>query len=94
MSTRKQDRGRFSSKRKMEAVVRLLGGADLDLLSRELGVTAGKLSEWRDAFLASGQAGLKRRPRNGRDEEIRALKAMVGDLTMRLELSHRRRFGG
>ena len=40
MSSRKQDRGRFSSKRKMEAVVRLLGGEDLDLLSRELGVTA------------------------------------------------------
>lgn len=87
MSTRKQDRGRFSSKRKMEAVVRLLGGEDLDLLSRELGVTAGKLSEWRDAFLVSGQAGLKSRPGDGRDEEIRALKAMVGDLTMRLELS-------
>lgn len=57
MSTRKQDQGRFSPKRKMEAVVRLLGGEDLDLLSRELGVTARKLWEWRDAFLASGQTG-------------------------------------
>jgi len=41
MSTRKQDRGRFSSKRKMEAVVRLLGGEDLDLLSREVGARPG-----------------------------------------------------
>gem|GEM_PF-4917128 len=38
------ERGRFSSKRKREAVLRLLRGEDLDLLSRELGVTgAAKL---------------------------------------------------
>ena len=50
MSAAKQDRGRFSSKRKMEAVLRLLGGEDLDLLSRELGVAAGTLSGWRSGF--------------------------------------------
>ena len=32
------DRGRFSSPRKMEPVIRLLRGEDLDTLSRELGV--------------------------------------------------------
>ena len=87
MSAGKQDRGRFSSKRKMEAVLRLLSGEDLDLLSRELGVTAATLSDWRSAFLAGGQAQLKSRQPDPRDREIRALKTMVGDLTMRLELS-------
>lgn len=34
MRAGKQDRGRFSSKRKREAVLRLPGGEDPDLLSR------------------------------------------------------------
>lgn len=46
----------------MEAVLRILRGEDLDSLSRELGVTAATLSEWRDDFLAAGQAGLKLSP--------------------------------
>jgi hypothetical protein len=35
---------RFFAKRKAEAVLRLLRGESLELLSRELGVTAGKLN--------------------------------------------------
>ena len=35
------DRGRWSSRRKMEVVLRALRGEDLDALSRELRVTAG-----------------------------------------------------
>ncbi|GEM_PF-5229307 len=34
----KQDKGRFSSKRKTEVVLRLLRGEDLEALSREYGV--------------------------------------------------------
>jgi hypothetical protein len=34
------ERGRFSSQRKTAAVLRLLRGEDLELVSRELGVTA------------------------------------------------------
>ena len=48
--TDSQDRGRFSARRKTEAVLRLLRGEDLDTLSRELGVTAATLSAWRDAL--------------------------------------------
>ena len=33
------DRGRFSSRRKFEAVLRLLRGEDLDKVSRALGVS-------------------------------------------------------
>lgn len=78
--------GRFSAKRKQEAVLRLLRGEDLETLSRELGVTAGTLSEWRDQFLAGAEAALHSRPRDERDEEIARLKAKVGDLTMDNEL--------
>ena len=52
------ERGRFSSPRKTAAVLRLLRGEDLELLSRELGITAATLSGWRDDFLAGGQAAM------------------------------------
>jgi hypothetical protein len=76
----------MSAKRKQSAVLRLLRGEDLELVSRELAVTAAELSAWRDAFLAAGEASLKTRPADGRDVEISRLKAKVGDLTMANEL--------
>jgi transposase len=79
-------RGRWSAKAKREAVLRLLRGEDLDALSRELKVTAAKLSEWRDVFLAGGEAGLKAREPDVRDEEIARLKETLGEVTMRAEL--------
>ncbi len=85
MAKSNTERGRFSSRKKV--VRRVLRGDDLDLVSREAGITAAKVSEWRDQFVASGQAGLKSRAADGRDDELARLKALVGDLTMRLELS-------
>ena len=84
--TDSQDRGRFSARRKTEAVVRLLRGEDLDTLSRELGVVAATLSSWRDAFLDGGTAAMKSRPADDRDELVARLQAKVGQLTMDNEL--------
>lgn len=70
MAKQKEDRGRFSSKRKMDAVLRLLKGETLDAVSRDLGVTAAKLSE----FLKGAEAGLKsREPSPDEDENLRLL---------------------
>ena len=85
-TTDSQDRGRFSARRKTDAVVRLLRGEDLDTLSRELGVTAATLSSWRDSFLDGGRAAMKSRPTDDRDEVIARLQAKVGQLTMDNEL--------
>ena len=79
-------RRRMSAKRRQSAVLRLLRGEDLELVSRELGVTAAELSAWRDAFLAAGEAALKTRPADCREVEIGRLKAKVGELTMANEL--------
>jgi hypothetical protein len=76
----------MSARRKQDAVLRLLRGEDLELLSRQLGVTAAELSGWREAFLAAGEACLKSRPADARDDEIGRLKEKVGDLTMANEL--------
>ena len=79
-------RRRMSARRKQSAVLRLLRGADLELVSRELGVTGAELSAWHATFLAAGEASLKTRPADGRDLEIDRLKAEVGDLTIADEL--------
>lgn len=80
------ERGRFNAQRKTESVLRLLRGEELDTLSRELGVSASTLAGWKEAFLAAGQTGLKSRQPDLRDEENAQLKALVGDLTLRLEI--------
>ena len=79
-------RRRMSARRKQEAVLRLLRGEDVELVSRDLGVTAAELSGWRDCFLAAGTVSLKSRPADERDGEIRQLKEKVGELTMTTEL--------
>jgi hypothetical protein len=64
----------------VSVILELLRGADLDTLSRRHGVTAAKISEWRDAFLAGGEAHLKSRDVVVDDEETRRLKNVVADL--------------
>ena len=78
--------GRFSARRKQEAVLRLLRGEDLEVLSRELGVTAAAVSGWREQFLVAGELTLLSRARDERDEQIARLKAKVGEITMDNEL--------
>ena len=80
------DVGRWSSKRKAEAVLRLFKGEALDAVSRDLKVSTTKLASWRDEFLAAGQAGLKAREPDHRDETIKDLHAKIGELTMDNEL--------
>ena len=79
-------RRRMSAGRKRDAVLRLLRGEDLELVSRDLAVTAAELSGWREQFLAAGEASLRSRPADARDAEIGRLKEKVGDLTMTAEL--------
>lgn len=78
--------GRWSAKRKVSVVLELLRGADLESVSRRHGVTAATLSAWRDEFLASGEAGLRRREVAIESEETRRLKSVVAELATDKEL--------
>ena len=79
--------GRWSARRKAEAVLRQLKGEDLDTLSRQLKVTAATLSEWRDVFLANAVAGLKSREVDGRDDKIAALEKALAETALELSVS-------
>ena len=72
---------RFSAKRKLAAVQRLMRGESLDAVSRDLNVPVHRLTEWRDKVLMSAESALKERERE-RDEEIARLQAKVGEVTM------------
>ena len=48
MTKSKTERGRFSSRKKMNAVLRVLRSDELDLVFREAGITAATVSAWRD----------------------------------------------
>src|SRR4051812_5308244 len=70
--------GRMSRKRKRDAVLRLLRGEDLEILSRALGVTAATLSGWQDTFLSAGESSLATRTER--------LKAKLGEMLLEREL--------
>ena len=77
---------RMTAGRKRDAVLRLLRGEPLEIVARELSVTAADLSAWREAFLEAGAASLKSRERDGRDEKIDRLQSKLGEVLMDNEL--------
>jgi len=80
--------GRMSRLRKTAAVLRLLRGEDLEVVSRSLGVTAATLSGRRDAFLAAGEAALTSRVNSGEALESQRLKAKLGEVLIERDLLH------
>ena len=78
--------GRMSRQRKGDAVLRLLRGEDLEMVSRSLGVTAATLTTWRDSFVAAGEAALASRPTDGETLESERLKARLGEMLLKHEL--------
>ena len=89
---------RMTAGRKRDAVLRLLRGEPLEIVARELAVTAADLSAWREAFLEAGEASLKTRARDDRDEKIDRLQSKLGEVLMDNELLYakidRREAGG
>lgn len=78
--------GRMSRQRKTAAVLRLLRGEDLELVSRSLGVTAATLTNWRATFLAAGEAALTTKPTTGEELENDRLKARLGTALIERDL--------
>jgi hypothetical protein len=77
---------RWSARRKEGVVMRLLRGESLDLLARETSQPAGRISAWREEFLAGGREGLKSRPAPVEDRRLAEAQRKVGELTMDLDI--------
>jgi transposase len=83
-----RSRPRWSAGKKTEAVLRLLRGEPLEVLSRELGIEAHRLAAWRDEFLEAGKQGLKgqRGDRSLEDRQLKEAERKVGQLTLENEI--------
>src|ERR1039458_6115303 len=66
----------WSARRKEGVVMRLLRGESLDLLARESAQPAGRISAWREEFLAGGREGLKSRPAPVEDRRLAEAQRM------------------
>ena len=74
---------RKSASFKTSVVMELLRGETIENISRKHGLTMAELSEWRDAFIANGMDGFKKKP-----EEAKLARAerRIGQLEMELDL--------
>lgn len=77
---------RWSVRRKEGVVLRLLRGESLDLLARETGQPAGRISGWREEFLLAGREGLKSRPAPVEEVALREAQRKVGALSMEVDI--------
>lgn len=76
---------KFFAKHKTEAVLRIFRGESLEIISRELGVPAATLTEWKERFLAAGiQSFAKKTP--AQETEIQRYTAKIGEQSMENEL--------
>jgi transposase len=82
---------RWTATRKQEAVLRLLRGEPLEALSRELGVEAYRLAQWRDRALGGIETALRERQGvDARQLEHEAALKRIGELSMENELLRER----
>ena len=78
--------GRWSAARKVSVILELLRGADQESTSRKHRVTVATLTQWKDRFLAGGEASLKSRESDPDDEEKKRLQCALGSVCMDNEL--------
>ena len=77
---------RWSAQRKVDAVMRLFRGEDLDSVSRDLGIESYRLNEWREEAIRGMEGGFKTRINDPKDEELSRAKRQIGELSMEVEL--------
>ncbi len=77
---------RWTVRRKQEAVLRLLRGESVELLSRALGAEVYRLEAWREKALSGMQMSLKARQGDPLQAELDTAMQRIGELTMHVEL--------
>ena len=77
---------RWSVGRKRGAVLRLMRGESVELLSRELGLPIFKLEQWRQKADAALDGALKEREAEAASTELAAAMQRIGELSMENEL--------
>ncbi len=77
---------RWTVRRKQEAVLRLLRGESVELLSRELGVEVYRLEAWHERAMLGMELSLRERRGDPLQAELDTAMKRVGELTMYVDL--------
>ena len=77
---------RWSKRRKMEAVLRLLRGETLDEVSRDLKVEISRLEAWRDKGIHGIEEAMKEREGDPVQAQLDEAQRRLGELMMEVEL--------
>jgi len=77
---------RWSVARKREVVLRLMRGESAELLSRELGLPAFRLEQWRRKAEAGLEGALREREADPAGGQLAAALRRIGELSMENEL--------
>lgn len=77
---------RWSKRRKMEVVLRLLRGESLDDVSREMKVEISRLEAWRDRGMKGLEESLREREGDPLQAQLDEVNRRLGELTMENEL--------
>jgi len=79
-------RARKSVNVKERAVLRLLKGEDLELVSRDTGFALHELSRWRDEFLLGGRENLKSHSKDPLNAELEQRDKLISKLALENEI--------
>lgn len=81
---------RWSIRRKLAVVQRLVAGESLEIVSREIGVPLYQLEAWRDKALAGMEEALKASVHDPTERKLAEAQRQIGELTMQNELLRER----
>lgn len=81
---------RWSLRRKLAVVQRLVAGESLEIVSREIGVPIYQLEGWRDKALAGMEEALKAHSYDPAERKLADAQRRIGELTMENELLRER----
>ncbi len=81
---------RWSCRRKLEVVQRLIGGESLEIVSRQIGVPIYQIEEWRDRALAGMESALKIRVQDPLEHQLKEAQRRIGEQSMEIELLYER----
>ena len=77
---------RWSKRRKMEVVLRLLRGESLDEVSRDVKVEISRLEEWRDNGIHGLEEAMKEREGDPVQAQLDEAQRRIGEMVMEIEL--------
>ena len=77
---------RKSASSKEQAVLRLLKGEDMEMVSRQTGFAMHELAQWRKKYMLSGREGLKSHPTDQLNAELEQRDKLISKLALENEI--------